>query len=129
MDVKHKKRPYSSVILTVVVSLAAGGVNGIIGTGGGIVLTYLFTYLSQNSNEDAKDHLASAMAVILPVSCVSLFTYEWGYFESLTHFFATAVPAAAGGLIGAFLSDKVKTEFLSKLFAVLVIYAGITMIF
>lgn len=89
------------------------------------MLTYMFAFLSVG---DVKDNLANAMAVIITVSAVSLFTYEWGYFSDSTHFFATAIPAALGGISGAYLSDKVSAKLLNKVFAVLVIYAGINMI-
>jgi len=119
------KRPSSVLNITVVAAFAAGMVNGVLGTGGGIVLAYLFAHLKIG---DEKDVLACAMAVILPVSLISLLTYESGYFDSFTHFLATAIPAGIGGLAGAYLSDKVSAVFMRKLFAVIVIYAGATMI-
>ena len=126
MTEKLKGKPFRPYILYVSVSFAAGCVNGLLGTGGGILLTYMFSYLCIGN---VKDSLASAMAVILPVSAVSLFTYEGGYFSGALHFFATAVPAALGGIAGAVLSDKVSADLLNKIFAILVIYAGVTMIF
>ena len=89
------------------------------------MLAYLFAHLKIG---DEKDVLACAMAVILPVSLISLFTYSSGYFDSFTHFLATAIPAGIGGLAGAYLSDKVSAVFIRKLFAAVVIYAGANMI-
>lgn len=119
------KRPSNVLNITIAAALAAGMVNGVLGTGGGIVLAYLFAYLKVG---DEKDVLACSMAVILPVSLVSLLTYKSGYFENFTHFLATAVPAGIGGLLGAYLSDKSSPIFLRRLFAVIVIYAGANMI-
>jgi len=129
MKPKTKKTVRVRCWVTAVAALGAGLVNGIIGTGGGIILAYVFAYLSKNEDGDAKDHLACAMAVTLPVSLISLFTYDAGYFKSFSHFAATAVPASAGGVLGAVLSDRVKAELIKKVFAVLVIYSGITMVF
>lgn len=39
------------------------------------------------------------------------------------------LPAAIGGVFGAFLLDKTKATLMKKIFAALVIYAGITLIF
>lgn len=129
MKGKTEKSTRLRYAVAVITAVGAGLVNGIIGTGGGIVLAYLFAYLSKGEDSDTKDHLACAMAVTLPVSLISLFTYKAGYFESFSHFAVTALPAAAGGVIGAVISDRVKAEILKKVFAVLVIYAGSTMIF
>jgi uncharacterized membrane protein YfcA len=42
---------------------------------------------------------------------------------------AVYLPAALiGGLIGAFLLDKLKFKFIKKIFAVLIIYAGVRII-
>lgn len=125
MALKSKKGGFFPLMICAFVSLAAGCVNGLLGTGGGILLTYMFAFLSVG---DVKDNLANAMAVIITVSAVSLFTYEGGYFSDSTHFFSTAIPAALGGISGAYLSDKVSAKLLNKVFAVLVIYAGINMI-
>ena len=39
------------------------------------------------------------------------------------------VPAVLGGAVGAFLVDKMQTKWLNTIFAALVIYSGINMIF
>ena len=71
MALKSKSGRFFPLMICAFVSLAAGCVNGLLGTGGGILLTYMFAFLSVG---DVKDNLANAMAVIITVSAVSLFT-------------------------------------------------------
>ena len=111
------------------VSLAGGVVNGLLGTGGGIIFAYFFKYLERRGQASAGDAFASAMAVTVPISLVSFFTY--GTAASLEPLFILqlALPSAVGGLTGAYLSTKVRPVVLEKVFAALVIYAGAKMIF
>ena len=109
-------------------AFCAGIVNGLLGTGGGIILTFLFAFVFKGTLYDHRDCLVSAMAVILPVSVLSLTTYEAGYITTVTDLLAVVIPSSLGGLAGAWLSRRLRPVILEKIFAVLVIYAGINMI-
>ena len=128
MESKLLPRCLFLIILCSVCALAAGIVNGLLGTGGGIILTFLFAYVFKGTSHDASDCLVSAMAVILPVSVLSLTTYEAGYITTVTDLLAVVIPSSLGGLAGAWLSRRLRPVILEKIFAVLVIYAGINMI-
>ena len=128
MDVKVLKHNIFLTLLCLIGATCAGVVNGLLGTGGGIILTFLFAYVFKEYGHSAKDNLVSAMAIILPVSVFSLTTYEAGYITSVHDLFAVVVPSATGGLAGAWLSCRVKPVVLEKIFALIVIYAGITML-
>ncbi len=119
----------SFTLLLICTSLIGGGVNGLIGTGGGIIFAYFFKYLEKKGLSAQGSAFSSAMAVVLPISLVSLTTYESFGSLDLPFVLKLAIPSAVGGLIGAYLSTKVKPVLLERLFALLVIYAGIKMIF
>ena len=116
-------------LLLIFVSLAGGAVNGLLGTGGGIIFAYFFKYIEKNKMADCTSAFPSAMAVIMPLSLISLTTYNVASDFDLSFILTLALPSAAGGLIGAYLSSKAKPILLERLFAVLVIYAGIKMLF
>lgn len=128
---ESKLHPHSLflIILCSVGALIAGVVNGLLGTGGGIVLSFLFAYVFRGIPHNSGDNFVSAMAVILPVSVLSLTTYESGYVTSVRDLLAVVIPSAAGGLAGAWLSCRIRPVVLEKIFALLVIYAGFNMIF
>lgn len=107
-------------------SVFAGVINGLLGTGAGIVLTFIFTYIC--GNYSPKDSLVSAMAAVVPISLFSLFSYRELGVLNAGLLLSVALPAALGGLAGAYIGTRVKAVLLQKIFAVLVIWAGVKMI-
>jgi len=118
-------------------SVIAGVLNGFIGTGGGIILYFTLKFLNKNSDADdsgadnsgkMKDILAMIVASVIPMSVISAVIYM---IQGRIIYGALAVylPAAlTGGIIGAFLLDKLKFKLIKKIFAAMIIYAGIKMI-
>ncbi|MGN1095498.1 MAG: TSUP family transporter, partial [Eubacteriales bacterium] len=76
---------------------------------------------------DKKDIFAMTLASSFLISLSSAFMYAKNGYVSFFEYAPYLVPAAIGGAAGAFLLDKMKISFLSKLFAAIVIYAGITL--
>jgi len=119
----------NNIILSVS-SVTSGILNGFAGTGGGIILYFVLKFLNKpnNNNDKIKDIMATIISVVIPMSIVSSVIYmakgKIIYKELLMY-----LPAALiGGLIGAFLLDKLKYKIVKKLFAIMIIYAGIRMI-
>ncbi len=112
-------------LLLMLTGLAAGLVNGLLGTGGGILVVLMLGYLYPKLPQ--KDRFACALTVMLPTSLVSVFFWARELPE-LPLILRYVIPAAAGGLLGGFLLDKIKTKWLAKLFALLTIYAGAVML-
>lgn len=88
------------------------------------MLTYLFAFLFSRG-ENSKDSMVSAMTAILPISVFSLMTYGTGEIFTSDIFLNIALPAAIGGILGAFVGNKLRVEILRRIFAVLVIYSGV----
>jgi len=106
-------------------STAAGFLNGLTGTGAGIIFLLLYRIFH---GELTKDTFAFSMSCVIPLSAFSLLTYPMPHeFSSIT-LFVTIVTAAVGGLFGAIVQQKIKLDLLKKAFSILVIYSGITMI-
>jgi len=123
---QKSKRTAAALLLC---GAAAGFLNGLLGAGGGIVLIYALAALKQDDSPDAvRDTFAAAVACILPMTALSALLYasdgriRWEEVPMLV------LPAAAGGILGAFLLDRLPTKLLKKIFAVLVLIAGIRML-
>lgn len=108
----------------------AGACNGLIGCGGGIFIVYALSYLCRGDPEtEPKDIFATAVASILPMTAVSAAVYfASGTSVSSDGFYRYLVPAATGGVIGAILLDRINSRMLKRIFAVLVMWAGLSMI-
>ncbi len=104
-------------------AVLAGIVNGFLGTGGGIVLMFALSLIPAKSDDDGRDRFATLIAVILPLSLISVFTY--GEAASLKDSAPYIIPGIIGGIIGAVLLDKINVNLLKRLFAIMVLWAGI----
>ena len=118
----------NNIILSVS-SVVSGVMNGFVGTGGGIILYFVLKFINKNKNVNIKDIMATTISAVIPMSIISSVIYMIKgkmIYKELT----TYLPAALiGGIIGAFLLEKLKFKFVKKLFSVMIIYAGIRMMF
>ena len=106
-------------------SFIAGGINGFIGTGGGILFIILLSCLTKN---DKKDNFAITLCATVPISIVALFAYyRAGAIDSQILPYIS-IPTTIGGVLGAILIDKLKPKWLNIIFAILIIYSGFNMI-
>lgn len=128
---ENNKKTAARIGAVLIFGAAAGFVNGFLGAGGGIILMYMFRRMSMgygNSSGRTRDVFASVVATVLPLSAVSAAIYGakgMGDTEVLLRF---AVPAAAGGLMGAYLTDRLDTKLLGTIFAVIMIVGGMNML-
>ena len=103
----------------------SGFLNGLFGSGGGVIAVMFFRKLLK----DEKKAHASATLMILFMSIISFTLYSiYGNVEWKTGFMF--VP---GGLIGAvagtFILKKINPTKLKKVFAIILIIAGLVMLF
>ena len=134
----HTAFPWLLLGLT---GVSAGLLNGLLGAAGGILLVALLPRLTPpaalyppavplGTHHERRDILATAMTVMLPVSAVSgVFYWFRGIRPDPTLLLLLVIPAAAGGLVGAKLLGKLPDRVLKKIFAALVVVAGVRMLF
>lgn len=116
----------SHLFLTLATGLSAGFINGLLGTGGGIILIFMMKYI--NKSISVKDTFASTLAVTLVLSAVSaIFYWSRGSLQP-SGSFRYIIPACIGGFIGAFLLDKLDTGVMKKIFCAIIIISGLNMI-
>ena len=103
-----------------------GLANGFFGGGGGMIVVPLMSFLLHMKTQKAH---ATAIAVILPITVVSAFIY----FTSGKFDFQTGIPSSvgvvAGGILGAWLLGKLSAKWLTKIFAIVMLIAGVKSLF
>jgi len=113
-----KKKPALPLALG---GLAAGLINGLLGSGGGMIAVPVLEHAGVN---ESNAH-ATSVAIMLPLSAVSALFYLRG--GSVT--FADALPYIPGGIIGALLGvlllRRVRPSLLRRLFGVVAVYSGL----
>lgn len=124
---KNFSMPKGAVFLIFcALSFLAGGINGFLGTGGGILFIYTLSYLTDN---DKKVNFATTLVATAIISLVTVVRYAKQDMVDFSLGGALFIPCALGGVAGALLLDRIKTEWLGVIFAILVIYSGTCMIF
>ena len=113
------------IVLFALISFLAGAVNGFLGTGGGILLLFGLNTILRG---DKKDSFAASLCATVSISAIALFSYAEAGNVDFELMKLLWLPTALGGLGGAYLVDKLKPLWLTRIFAVLVIYSGACMI-
>ncbi len=101
-----------------------GIVNGLFGAGGGIVAVPI---LRKSGLDDREAH-ASSVAVILPISLISLVLYLWGGRVDFSAGLPYLLPGVIGSLLGTRLLSKISGAWLHRAFGLLIIWAGVRFI-
>ena len=114
--------------LTVIFGAVTGFINGFFGGGGGMIVVPVMTILMKIEQKVAH---ATAIAVILPVSVISTLIYFFSGASGAEFFptIITSIGVVVGGILGALLLKKIDNKLLVKSFAVVMLIAGIKMLF
>ena len=113
----------SEKIWIILGGLLAGFVNGLLGTGGGIILVFLLGKVLKNV--ERKDVFATTLMVTLVLSVVSTLMYlSKGVISFSADSISYFLSAGVGGYIGAYLLERLSVGVVKKVFGVLVIIAG-----
>jgi uncharacterized membrane protein YfcA len=115
-----------ALFLPFAIGAFAGIMAGLCGVGGGIVMVPAFTYLL---GLDQKTALATSMAVIVPTSLMALARFQQAGYVQWAVFWPTAVGAIAAAWLATGWVRKLSNEQLTKIFAVLMILVGVSMLF
>ncbi len=105
-----------------------GLANGLLGAGGGIIMTFVLEAVMTESEMARRDIFANVIAATLPISLFSTIIYALRGDIRLEKFENFVIPAIVGGLAGAYLLSKISPTWLKRIFALLVIWSGIYMV-
>ena len=106
-------------------ALGAGFLNGLLGAGAGIILYFV---LAAADSKNAKENLVLSSTSVMFFCVISLFFYRGNAALTAESILRVGIPAALGGLCGAYLLTKIKTEAVKKPFSIVVIVGGILML-
>lgn len=112
----------------VAASTLSGFCNAVIGAGGGILLSLALLRFARDEIPDRRDVYVNSQASMIPGCALSCIIYSINGSLDTVEFSIYAIPAALGGILGSILLTKIKSTWISRLFAFLVIWSGIRMI-
>lgn len=122
-------RPYTRFGALLFCGLAAGMINGLLGTGGGIILVLGLSRICSGTLPDRRDVCANALVVTLALTLLSTLLYIRSGNAPPADLSRFVLPGAVGGLVGGLLLGRITPHALGKLFAVLLVVSGIFMLF
>jgi len=108
-----------------VAGVFVGAVNGFFGGGGGMICVPLLLLLGL-SNQKSQ---ATAILIMLPISIASAIVYYTQGFVEWECVLYTMIGSILGGVLGAVLLKIVPNKALKFIFALVVISAGVRMLF
>lgn len=117
---------FTKKALLIGVGVVTGLVNGLFGGGGGMIVVPLLTILL--SLEEKKSH-ATAIAIILPTTLISAVIQIFYKNYKLSVGLPVGIGVLLGGILGALLLKKINNKNLVKIFAFVMLIAGVKMLF
>lgn len=118
-----------NISILVLSALTGGLINGLLGAGGGIVVVWALSSVMSHRLSDRRDAFANALIIMLPISAISAAMYGVHGFTDSRELDILILPAIAGGLIGALVLDRINVKWLRLIFASIIVYSGLTMLF
>ncbi|MDR1821468.1 MAG: sulfite exporter TauE/SafE family protein [Oscillospiraceae bacterium] len=109
-----------------VTGILAGCANGLFGSGGGMFIVPLYT---KWCGFDEKKTFASSIAVILPLSVMSIVVYAFCAAVPTKQALPYIVGGTIGSVIGGKCFKKVPVNVLRKIFAAFLIFGGAKALF
>lgn len=106
------------------IGLATGLINGLIGVGGTLLVPALIHLLGT----DRRIAHGTSLAIILPTSLISIIIYGKSGALPYKVGFMIVIGGLLGGYLGAKLLRKISVIWLKRFFSILMIIAGLRMI-
>lgn len=130
MRAKFQRPPVKKTAAKITAALfggaACGFCNGFFGGGGGLLAVPILLWCF--SLGEKKAH-ATAIAVMLPLTVVSLVTYHNSGAALPENAALVIVSATVGGIVGAALLKKLPAKILKQIFGAIMVFAGLKMFF
>ena len=126
---KNKKGEFMEIkkylnLKNILGGVGIGIVNGLLGSGGGMLAVPVLKKLGF-SQSDAQ---ANAIAVVLPISVMSVSLYLLNGYVSVSDALIYVPGGVVGALIGTFLLKKLSPVTLKKFFGAFMVFAGVRLL-
>jgi uncharacterized membrane protein YfcA len=127
MITKRKNMDTQTILIVVLIGIAAGMLSGLVGIGGGLIIVPALVYFLSMSQHTAQG--TSLGLILLPVGIFAVLNYYKQGHIDLKVVGILAVGFVVGGYLGSKISLSLPQETVKKIFAVLMILVAVKMIF
>ena len=127
MIINKKKMDTQTILIIIMVGIAAGILSGLVGVGGGIIIVPALVYFIGFSQKTAQG--TSLAMIMLPVGIFGVMQYYKQGHVDFKIVGLLAIGFLAGSFFGSRIALSISQETLKKVFAVLMILIAIKMLF
>ncbi len=127
MTIKTKKMEIQTVLIIIMVGIAAGMLSGLVGVGGGIIIVPALVYFIGFSQKTAQG--TSLAMIMLPVGILGVMQYYKQGHVDFRIVGLLAIGFLAGSFFGSKMALSISQETLKKVFAIVMIIIAIKMLF
>ncbi len=127
MTIKTKKMEIQTVLIIIMVGIAAGMLSGLVGVGGGIIIVPALVYFIGFSQKTAQG--TSLAMIMLPVGILGVMQYYKQGHVDFRIVGLLAIGFLAGSFFGSKMALSISQETLKKVFAIMMIIIAIKMLF
>ena len=127
MTIKNNNMETQTVLIIILIGIAAGILSGLVGVGGGIIIVPALVYFVGFSQKTAQG--TSLGLILLPVGILGVLQYYKQGHIDLKVVWILAVGFLIGGYLGSKIALNLSQETVRKIFAILMIVIAIKMLF
>lgn len=116
---------FSKILILILTGVVTGTVCGLFGGGGGMIVVPMLTLLCAYKEKESH---ATAIAIILPITIISGAIQVFSGNYDLKVGLPTLIGSVLGGVVGGYLLKKISGKWLVKIFAVIMLVAGVKLL-
>jgi uncharacterized membrane protein YfcA len=117
----------ATIILLILIGLAAGFLSGLVGIGGGVIIVPALVLLAGFSQKLAQG--TSLGILLLPVGILAVIQYYKQGYVDIKYVAIVALAFILGSLLGSKLALSLSDEKMKKIFAILMLVISVKMLF
>jgi uncharacterized membrane protein YfcA len=125
--IKKDNMTGTTIILLVLIGLAAGFLSGLVGIGGGVIIVPALVILLGFSQKLAQG--TSLGILLLPVGIFAVMNYYKQGYLNVNYVAIVSVTFVLGGFLGSKLALSLSDEKMKKIFAVVMMLIAVKMLF
>ena len=123
---KNKPMDIQTVIILLLIGLAAGVLSGVVGIGGGILIVPALVYFLGFSQRMAQG--TSLAILLLPIGLLGVWQFYKGGYVDIRVTLVIALAFFVGSYFGSRIALTVPQDLLKKIFAVLLLLVAVKML-
>jgi uncharacterized membrane protein YfcA len=116
-----------TVIIVILIGLAAGMLSGLVGVGGGIIIVPALVYFLGFNQHQAMG--TSLGILLLPAGILAVLNYYRNGFIDIKVVIVLFIGFVLGGYFGSRISLSLNQDILKKIFAIMLVITAVKMLF